>query len=805
MYIKLVELKNWCQHASLTVELGPGLNGIIGSNGDGKSNLLDALRFAFTGESENAGGKADNLRWGAKQGHVRVVVGFGDTDYEIYRSIKTSQAWMKWKDPTGGEQKLTKVAEIQDQITALTGASSRALLDAVFVPQGKIDAVLFQRNSDRLKDFQRIFGLEVIADIYRYIGEEINLFHLTPDLEETLASAKKLLAVSQNEHDIMSKEIGGRKASIAAGATSEDVIRRFEAAQRHLEALNKAKAAVGSAQAAADEAAAILAPIAEAAASGPDPVALQSELQAASDAIAQHRSAVQQWEQAAALRQKLAEAETALAGIPEFVLPEKPVNPAVLQDAEAALAQAQAWAAGQRDPMPSEARAQEAYNTALERFNTISRSGSPVPSDEVVADLTREIEDIRREIGGFESGVCPTCGQEVKGGPEAMAEKLARAESLVTRRDERCQEVEQAYLAERKAAEDALNAAKAALDDITVKAREFFQKKWRDAQTWRDYVAAELQREANHRATVTAAQQLVDSIRQALVGAPEVAPDASEGDKALQTQAEVQKALKELQELSMAHEKAKAHHAATQSVLQRAVEAAETLSTDLDAPSDEEVAAAREVAEKVSQERQILADLQDAFLAMSVAVGNRSAEVERLSKQLAVEARQQAWVVQLREIRDAMHPSKLPSIIMGEYAKILNAQIGGYLDRWQAPFQFWLSEELAFRAIKPDDDHGMVEMDAVRLSGGEKIVAASSYRLGLSDTFARDAGLIVLDEPSNALDRENIKNLQQVLLHLRELSATTHRQVIVVTHEQSLIGFFDHIIEIGGRAALADG
>ena len=55
-----------------------------------------------------------------------------------------------------------------------------ALLDAVFVPQGKIDGILFQKNTERLKEFQQAFGLAAAADAFRLLGEETEAFKLTP-------------------------------------------------------------------------------------------------------------------------------------------------------------------------------------------------------------------------------------------------------------------------------------------------------------------------------------------------------------------------------------------------------------------------------------------------------------------------------------------------------------------------------------------------------------------------------------------------------------------------------------------------
>ena len=104
---------------------------------------------------------------------------------------------MKWTDSTGGENKIAKAAEMQEAITRSTGATPKVLLDAVFVPQGEIDSVPFQKTSERLKEFQRIFGLQGAADAYRYLGDEANRYHITPGLSESLKETSDLLASSR--------------------------------------------------------------------------------------------------------------------------------------------------------------------------------------------------------------------------------------------------------------------------------------------------------------------------------------------------------------------------------------------------------------------------------------------------------------------------------------------------------------------------------------------------------------------------------------------------------------------------------
>jgi DNA repair protein RAD50 len=73
-----------------------------------------------------------------------------------------------------------------------------------------------------------------------------------------------------------------------------------------------------------------------------------------------------------------------------------------------------------------------------------------------------------------------------------------------------------------------------------------------------------------------------------------------------------------------------------------------------------------------------------------------------------------------------------------------------------------------------DVDHGLiqvvmtkdqVEMDMRgRCSAGQKMLASIIIRLALSDSFGQNCGILALDEPTNALDTENIDALAASLV-----------------------------------------
>lgn len=58
-----------------------------------------------------------------------------------------------------------------------------------------------------------------------------------------------------------------------------------------------------------------------------------------------------------------------------------------------------------------------------------------------------------------------------------------------------------------------------------------------------------------------------------------------------------------------------------------------------------------------------------------------------------------------------------------------------------------------------------VEMDMRgRCSAGQKMLASIIIRLALSDSFGQNCGILALDEPTNALDTENIEALASSLV-----------------------------------------
>jgi len=100
-------------------------------------------------------------------------------------------------------------------------------------------------------------------------------------------------------------------------------------------------------------------------------------------------------------------------------------------------------------------------------------------------------------------------------------------------------------------------------------------------------------------------------------------------------------------------------------------------------------------------------------------------------------------------------------------------------DRWNLREQ--LQQELAMHRL----EHLQAQTPAAELSGGEVT------RVALIGAFLSDASMLILDEPSNHLDRDSRRLLRERLQHWKG-------GLIVVSHDRELLETMDCIVELSG-------
>lgn len=769
MLITGLRTKNWGCHPELNMVFKPGLNGIVGPNGSGKSTVLDGIRFGVANASISAGQRSDNLRTGQKSGFVEVDFTHGSSTYTVNRQVATSKCKM-----TCGEQVWSKAAEIDEFLESLLQTKIDALLNNVFVGQHAIDDILFKTNTERLKEFQDTFGLTRMADAYRVLSTEIASSSVTPGLvaqRDLLVVAakeahKELAAARADLQEVMA-QINDRMWVSEKLVQHESLTSLREVREKALQAV----AVITKNMAQLDEQITDLrTKLAE--------LRLQIAMQSPQVVAAVTLSG--QYATSKAQRKTLSDELQRIAAIPVPTESAAGLQPEIDKAAE----RQQKLGAMLTGSMPLPQLPGDA-ELAAEQLELTSKLKEDVGADiqMLAANLKREQETLQT----FANGSCPTCLRPMESfDPSVQRQKVADVQAALTAaqdaRNERIRLIKQRI---------------AVLDDDLAKrktaALAAVNKAFREAQAAHQGLAQRATALRNCEAAYAAAQQRGVEVQNQLREVPVILDEAARAaEEVVRANTERQRQVQEFETtLAVVTSRREAHEGE-----RKRVQASMPQVNNADLMSDEEYTRARAIETELQQLFSTKRDVETRIGIADAKTQSQEQTVVQLNEQIGKESKVAAWSRICERARDVIHVSGLPTLMMKEYAAKINKRIAYYLQIWEAPFRLFLDDSLSFRALF---DTGL-ELPAARLSGGQKIVASTSFRLAMSDTFAKNVGLLILDEPTNHLDKENVTHLQQLLVKLKQTAGASQRQIIIVTHEEQLVGFFDHTIQLAKLA-----
>jgi len=188
--IKL-ELKNYCQHADVTVDFAGNLNGIVGANGSGKSNLLGAIYFALTNDNPNSGKKQENIRSGtqdSEQTFVRLHFEHNGASGVVTRFLR---AGIKSKLVLSGHSPIEGDTPVTNLIMDMLGVDVPTLRQLVIVSQDSLYGVLAETPAVRAKLYQRLFQVDRAEKIHSLLRDEV-LKHQVGEADETVDYTQQL-------------------------------------------------------------------------------------------------------------------------------------------------------------------------------------------------------------------------------------------------------------------------------------------------------------------------------------------------------------------------------------------------------------------------------------------------------------------------------------------------------------------------------------------------------------------------------------------------------------------------------------
>jgi exonuclease SbcC len=226
MQLHRLRLLNFRQHADTEIAFGPGITGIIGPNGTGKTTLLEAIAWAFYGNPA-ARGSRDTLRWNRApaRSSVRVEVDFslGPHEFRVVRGLYNAELFQdRFDQPTATSQQ-----EVSAKVERVLGMTRDEFFNTYFTGQKELAVMAAMGPTERARFLSRVLGYEKLRFAQDRVREaRSGLRGELVGLERGLADEEELKA----ERDQVVRRADEARSAVA-GATEAQA-----AAKRALEA-----------------------------------------------------------------------------------------------------------------------------------------------------------------------------------------------------------------------------------------------------------------------------------------------------------------------------------------------------------------------------------------------------------------------------------------------------------------------------------------------------------------------------------------------------------------------------------------
>ena len=177
MRILRLKLVNFKRHKNLEVAIRPGLIGLTGPNGCGKSSFLSSMAYAITGMPLNDEPIRDLVTWGQKSGSVEMEFEHQGEHYTVTRPVgKTGAQLVKKEDDKFDIRGITPVTM---EMQRMAGTPFDLFKGIMFVAQDALDAPLKGTDSARKEAFGRLFNCQQFDKLRDILQEGVSRLAVT--------------------------------------------------------------------------------------------------------------------------------------------------------------------------------------------------------------------------------------------------------------------------------------------------------------------------------------------------------------------------------------------------------------------------------------------------------------------------------------------------------------------------------------------------------------------------------------------------------------------------------------------------
>jgi DNA repair protein SbcC/Rad50 len=766
--IKRLYLRNFRVYEDeLDLELPPGLVGIYGPNGVGKSTLLEAVLFTLWGKARTT---REHIRSAGVGSECVTEVEFEHEGhlYLVRRSLKGINSAVSVEAHCDGLLMSTGTREAEHYVESVLGMDDTAFRASVFTEQKQLAAFSNQSPGDRRKLVLQLLGITPL-DWARDAARK--------DARQVAADHERLRGLLVDLAALETEVADAEAKADATERTAADEQRAAEASEARLAAFNQAFATLDRQR---QEHEALVT----------DGRAARRELDGLQEEAERQRTEVADLD---AVADALPALEAGAAGLEaaEHRLP-------MVMAVASAVAARERLVVPEEPPVPDEAALLEAREAASSAREAVAALHALTAAATERLEMAREAVDRSASLSG--EADCPMCGQALGDALEAVqahrSQEMADAEGGF----KELQHQGASAASQAKAADAAMGHATA-----RVESARRLRLSWEQGDRQRQDADA----------AVAAAWSAVERI----------APDWRRSDGSPPTGTELKEAVTKVEAELAAKRAAAAEVARIRGRLERrpTLEQSMAVVADKISGAEAQVQALREKVRALAFERHALdtaAEARDQAATSNRAAAAASVEAalaaardreraKAAAERLSEAHRQHAQLTELET--DARHVARVADLL-ADFRNTVVGSVGPRLATQAAELFAELTDHEYDRLEVDPDTYQLQISDAGRLyglerfSGSEIDLANLALRVAISEHIhfqsGGSVGLLVLDEVFGPLDEDRKSRMLLALERLRG----RFRQILVVTHDSEIKEQLPSAIEVvkrPGRRATA--
>ena len=168
--IESVELNNFISYKSSTIKFDDGITALIGSNGAGKSSILDAVMFSFFGENGRDVNVEDLQRIGENQMYTKTTFKIKGERYSAFRHYVNGKKKKIELQDESGELIAKDATIVKQKISELINLDHSTFKIATVVPLKDLQSIVAQGDVFR-ELIDKVLGAEKFKKLDRILND----------------------------------------------------------------------------------------------------------------------------------------------------------------------------------------------------------------------------------------------------------------------------------------------------------------------------------------------------------------------------------------------------------------------------------------------------------------------------------------------------------------------------------------------------------------------------------------------------------------------------------------------------------